>query len=453
MLRRVLAGFTSGVRRRFSQWLELKRRAIAAPPRTFLRLESLEDRLTPADLLYIAASSANDALWSDGANWVNMNDGTTGAAPKNNDTVTIQPGLFSFGKVGSPLNNEDDILNLQLSGLTMSGAVNQTVTIDKNLTVAGGASLSFGTIWGLAGSNFAINPVAGTFSWTGGTLAGNGTTITLGSSLTTNLTGGGAKALYGVVTLLNLGTINWVGGDINSTGIVAVTNGGVIDIQNDASWLKLGGNTDVATIVNQGNLRKTAGAGGNQSTTIAPDLDNQGNLQISAGTLYFSGKTKQSGANANTQLANGLLVWTRLDMTAGSLTGTGFIRGDVNNTGGSMIPTGLITLTGNYTQGASGTYVVNIDNLGNYGSLIVQANPNNVGGTVTLAGTLRVNRNAAYKPATNTLLFPLKWVAVAGDFTSESIPNNSWNDPNNNVLVEFVAEKTAAWYDLKVQPQ
>jgi autotransporter-associated beta strand protein len=104
------------------------RRAAARRPGTHLRLEALEDRLTPAMHTWTGASSST-VNWSDPTNW-------SGGAPAANETNVV----LNFGAAGALQKaNTDDIAGLVVTQFNFTDA-GYTLSATQGLTLTGGIS-------------------------------------------------------------------------------------------------------------------------------------------------------------------------------------------------------------------------------------------------------------------------------------------------------------------------
>jgi hypothetical protein len=109
----------------------------------------------------------------------------------------------------------------------------------------------------------------------------------------------------------------------------------------------------------------------------------------------------------------------------GTLKGVGTIQGNVNNSGGTVAPgasPGTLTITGNYTQGASGTLDMEIGGLTagtQYDQLVVQ-------GSTSLAGTLNTTLVNGFVPvAGNTFTLIQSTGPLTGTFSTVNQPTGS----------------------------
>jgi hypothetical protein len=158
----------------------------------------------------------------------------------------------------------------------------------------------------------------------------------------------------------------------------------------------------IETLVAMGGVRELGGAIDNQGTLsigvdtqsdpVAPlQLANHGALTIEGGRTFTPGVLTQSGG---TLFVNGTLDYgvQTLTFDGGTVQGGGTITaGTVSNTGGTVHPEnspGVLTVNGDYTQGAGGTLDTNINGAINFGQL-------KVNGAASLAGTLRATTSLA----------------------------------------------------------
>ncbi len=125
--------------------------------------------------------------------------------------------------------------------------------------------------------------------------------------------------------------------------------------------------------------------------TASDPLTNRGTVEVAAGSqMTLSGSNLlQDGVSART-VVNGTLTTPLVDLGAGFLSGSGTIIGAVSNTGGAVAPgasPGKLAIQGNYTQGADGSFDVEINGL----QQGVEHDWLAITGTASLAGTLRLN--------------------------------------------------------------
>lgn len=291
-------------------------------------------------------------------------------------------------------------------GINDSVLINSNVTVTLN-TQADCADVTLGSAFAtLTGSG--TLKVRGNLFWTGGTMSGSGRTI-LESNATLNIQN---TVTLNARTLENRGTILWGGGIFSVTGGAVITNSpdSFFRAENAVSS-SLGGGIAAGRIDNAGNFRKVVGSGTltlpsgltfNNSGTVEIESNllmcdggftNNGTVTLSPGTTnrltaggsgsgaFFTPATAlvdwtggtftlNSGAQLNgaglyrisagTVVANANLAIERLDLTGGTLGGTGAVTinglmnwslGTMSGGGRTIIPAG-VTLNAAMPSGA-----------------------------------------------------------------------------------------------------
>lgn len=308
--------------------------------------------------------------WSVAANW-NPNQ-VPGSA---DNAVITNSGTYAVTL------DEDATLN----SLTFGGASGQqTLTNNANtLTLNNASVVNTNSVFGLGGGRVnGILTINGRCIWTGGIMGSGSGAITFGTNATLLFDGtsGVDYPLVGNVT--NAGTIYLQNGNLQIyEANLFNLPGALLDIQSDAAIdLVLNGE-----IENQGVVRKTGGTG---TTTIWPQFDNSGTLDIQTGSVNLNGGGSDSGTiltqtgtaiifgggefvlETNFYSANAILGGARLDgngIISGLLTWTNGIIGHGNDT---------ITLATNSTlilNGTSGTDYPMTANLTNDGTILLQS--------------------------------------------------------------------------------
>ena len=235
------------------------------------RNPSLRDTDTVDDLSTVACSGGK--VWDGGAgtnNWFDANNWNSNTLPGSGDEVCIS--------------------NTALSTINYAGtATVRSVTSAEGFTLASGAltltsttqpsslaSLVFasGT---LTGSSSDLE-ITGPFTWSGGTLAGAGTTRANGG-LTLN---GNNKVLNR--TLVSNGDATWSSGIISFSSPASLVNtaGHTFDIQADLNMNWCCGSDPMPTFVNDGTVRKSAGAA---EADIQVGFPNNGSVSVDSGRL------------------------------------------------------------------------------------------------------------------------------------------------------------------------
>ncbi len=372
------------------------------------------------------------------------------------DPINISGGTLAVD-AASTVNN-----TLALSGGTLTGSGDLTVTTEFDLAggfLSGAGKLILGpgaqmNVTGGGDSRLIDSTAAGAaVNWTGGALTG----INVQGPF--NLVGSAAKVLsYGTVNLSGPGTSVWGGTGTLSMGYGATFNnqaGSTIDVQSPLSILSEVPTTGTAPVfTNAGTFRQTVTTGTTTFGTIGGILNyytpvaftNSGTVDVQTGTLSFLGGLSNSGdviiagaltatsgynqTGGSTILAGGTLGAPNVNLNGGDLSGNGTVAANLNNTAGQINPGGLgtagvIAITGNYIQGASGA--LNID-IGGTGS--GQFDRLTVSGTATLNGTLNVNLINGFAPAVGNSFQIMTFGSRSGDFASK----NGLNLPNGLVF-------------------
>ncbi|MDP1534380.1 MAG: hypothetical protein Q8L92_12470, partial [Rubrivivax sp.] len=160
----------------------------------------------------------------------------------------------------------------------------------------------------------------GPLTWRTGTLAGNGATLLTGA---VTLEGSSAKIIGSGRHITAYGQTTWSGGNLTIGQGAALqttfTNTGEFRDVDAGSRSLRGLESYLATFVNAGSYVKT-GAG--QTNVTALHFDNQGSLDIRAGTMWFRSGMTNSGL-IRTAPGAGMFV-----ISAGPLENTGTLAGD-----------------------------------------------------------------------------------------------------------------------------
>lgn len=375
----------------------------------------------------------------------------------NNGTVDLQTGTLEFGLSGGTSTNgafngaanttfrftsltlqaaaSVTAPNVVLSGLSniagtynvsagtsISGTANfsgNILNVGNTLDIFGTANFNSNnitaqtiTVNGLLSGTANVSPNAsGTFNFNG-TMSGAGATnIPAGATL--NI-GGSQPQLQR--TLNNSGTAiyNSVNSLVFSGGTFNNLAGGSFDARADNLIFASGGTN---LFSNAGTLEKTQGAG---TTNFNLNVTNTGTVEAKSGTLGFNAVYNQSAGTTRLNGGN-LSTTTLLNIQGGMLSGAGTITGHVQNaaTLAPGLSPGILNITGNYTQLASGTLAVEIGGT-TAGS---QHDQLNVSGTATLDGTLSTTLTGGYNPGFNDQIIVLTYGTRSGAFGTVNAPS------------------------------
>ncbi len=349
----------------------------------------------PADItnhgtLTLDGGPGQDQLLGSGGHTL-TNAGTLNlSADSGAPSMHITTALANTGIVNLAANSNADATAL----LTQSaGAFN--IGAGATFSSVNGVSLSGGTIANTGtfdGANF---------SHTGGSTTGNRIEL-CGGTLTAP---GPGTASFEIVDNAscnggNIAAGSTVGGgdDVrfrsfaaqNDVGNGSFTNDGTITLQSSAGHLvQLHGNT----LTNNGTLNFIG-------SSLAMTLINHGTVNIpnapGLGTYFYNLTITQ---DAGTLTDDGAVSGASLNMTGGTLRGVGTFTGTVTNSGGTVHPghsPGVLTITGDYTQGAGGTLAADVAGTtpgSGYSQLAVSGN-------VTIGGALAITTGAGFTPPT-----------------------------------------------------
>lgn len=332
--------------------------------------------------------------------WLSFQDqGSVSVGAGSTLHVTVGPGAFS-------------------TGASISGGGTLEFDQSAQMTLTSGISIGAATTLELTGEATFLGPGTftghGKFDWTGGTIDGD---LSVASTMATIISGPATKSLTSPARAPTSLTLH---------GSTTVTGSGEIDLSgtttlSNAGTMALGPGTTIGASVccaapdhftSTGTLQVAAGHGTATVTSLA--FGNSGTVKIKSGTLAVQTLSYRQTAGS-TQLAGGSLTAAQpVSIAGGKLTGSGKITGSVRNAGMVTPSTtaGVLTITGNYVQTGSGTLstVITGTTAGKkFGQL-------SVGGTATLAGTLRAVTGGGFKPGHGATFAVLVCHARSGKF-------------------------------------
>jgi predicted outer membrane repeat protein len=219
--------------------------------------------------------------------------------------------------------------------------------------------------------------------------------------------GGGIQTSFAPVTVTNStvsgNSANFLGGGIYTDGPVTVTDSALTDNSSGTfggGIYAAGGNPGTQTVTDSavsGNTAGTSGGGIYNAATLAV-----------RGLVTIDGGYIQTAAGTLTLEAGNTLVLAGLGTIDGSLSTAGTLAlGDATGPG-------LLTISGDYTQAATGTLSLNIGGTQagtDYSQLVVN-------GLATLDGTLDLHLVNGYQPQHRDRFHPLLWSSVSGTFAN-----------------------------------
>jgi hypothetical protein len=238
---------------------------------------------------------------------------------------------------------------------------------------------------------------------------------------------GGAVEVSGDSDSLYAGTFNNNGGTVTMSGSqfdhILVSgafnnNAGTVTLDVYQNSFSVGGafNNNGGTVI----------LSGNGDTLSANSFSNTGgSLLVGNGeSMSVTHDYTQAGAGASTKV-NGTLTATLTSIQGGTLSGSGTIVGDVNNSGGNVIPIDpgnptTLTINGNYTQGPNGTLTIDLSGTGS-GDFSVLA----VTGNAILGGTVDFTAIGGFTPVAGDDFTFLTFGSESGDFANMDF--TGWN--------------------------
>ena len=224
------------------------------------------------------------------------------------------------------------------------------------------------------------------------------------------------------------GVLDLQSGFTNYTSADSTLTGGTYEVSATLEWNAADVMTNAATIVLDGpssmirngsnalaNLASNTTAGSltiqNGHNLTTPSFTNAGSVTVGgSSTLSVTGDYTQTAGTTELQLGT-LNATSAVNIQGGALTGAGTVGGNVSNAGkvspGSSV--GILNISGNYTQTASGSLDVELGAGGESDQL-------NATGTATLGGTLNVSTLGGFIPNRGEQFQTMTFASRSGDF-------------------------------------
>jgi T5SS/PEP-CTERM-associated repeat protein len=277
--------------------------------------------------------------------------------------------------------------------------------------------------------------------------SGGGPTLTAGT-LVVGVTHSGSTVNPDTMTISNGGMVNDINGYIGDHGITGKVSNGVVNVTGGAQW----NNSGVLEVGLNGNGTLNIAGG-----TVSSVVGIVGVNGPSTGIVTLTG-----GASILTSsqfLDVGLFGTGRLDVGSGStviapqiqIGSTGLVNligsggtlvGNVTNNG-TLDPITTGNILGNYTQGAGGNTVFDINGANSYGQL-------DVTGNVDMAGTLTIDFTGGFKPRGET--FDL--INVAGSFSDSNMTVDLIGCKNCQLTFTFInGQFITTWTGPPAEPE
>ncbi|MBS0448361.1 MAG: hypothetical protein JSR59_20740 [Proteobacteria bacterium] len=328
--------------------------------------------------------------------------------------------------------------------------VGGTFNVDTSFD-APGFNMSGGTLSG----NGKVT-IAGGGTWAGGTMSGTGTTTFSGPLALVGNTDG--RVITGR-TVNFAGTTTWTNspGGVNAFGAVNASGGAVLN--NTGTWLDqiasnpstIGSNAGGAVFNNIGSYVKS----GASTTTFAATFNNKGTLDVDAGTLSLNAGGASTGSidvAAGATLNVGAGTYALSGMKAGTGTGTLQVSGSgvLNTQGANSFAGQLSTVGGSFN--ATGTFAasglnMSAGTLTGTGKVSFAGGGTWAGGTMSGTGTTTFSGPLALVGNTDGRIITGRTVNFAGTTTWTNSPGGVNAFGAVNASGGAVLNNTGTWLD------
>jgi T5SS/PEP-CTERM-associated repeat protein len=233
----------------------------------------------------------------------------------------------------------------------------------------------------------------------------------------------GFAGTTGTLHIMNGGAVSdsySVLGRSGGTGTATVDGAGSTWTNNGDLFVGSNGGIGMLIITQGGKVSNSIGyiGFGTASSTGTVEVDGAGSTWTSTGNVYVGGSESGPVGTGLLRVTNGGVVTTPNVIIGnnGMLTGTGTINGNVTNSGGTVSPgdaPGTLMVTGNYTQQASGTLLIDIA-----GHSPGQFSVLNVFGNANLSGALDPVLLNGFIPMIGQSFIFLDYASLSGAFSS-----------------------------------
>ena len=343
--------------------------------------------------------------------FVNNNPGAeirkTGAGSVTFSNITLTSNDASFNvQDGSILLTGttvfNNVLTIDATGSALTFASNN-ITFNDGSRIEGNVNQASGTVT-IAGAT----TLNGVYDWTGAsTLAGGGVlTVSPGSQL---LLSNSQIHTFNSLTVNNNGStiVDSSGNVFRMNGAATFNNNNLIEFTNGSGSAVIDSITGAGGVFNNnpGSELRIAGGGGVVVNSPVVFSNTAANINILSGSFSVSGVTLTLDTNSFLQ-------------------GNGTYVGDVNNQAGTVSPggsgnIGLLTITGNYTQGAAARLLIDLQGATNPG---VDYDWLQVGGSATLDGVVAIQPVNGFAAAVNDNFTFLTATITTADFAKYQFP-------------------------------
>ena len=317
----------------------------------------------------------------------------------NNGLLDLRAGTLSLGAGGT---HTGDFNTATGTVLQFTGG---THIMDSGSDTSGPGDIAFtgGTSTYSTGSTYTVS---------GDTGINGGDAIFNINAVTNSLTHGSGS--FGGGSTGNITTSTWMptsGVTLNDIDLILAANG-----TNTLTGINVN-SAGTATVTNQGSLTVNG-------STIGSNFTNTGIFIVNGSLNNLSGTATQSAGNFILGAGSDITT-ANLNVVGGTLTGTGTINGNVNNSGGILAAgssPGTLIIGGNYIQGAGATFQAELAGTALAGT---DYDLLSVGGTTSLAGTLDIQLFGGYAGAIGDQFDIIQSGGeIAGDFAAVNVPTS-----------------------------
>lgn len=295
-------------------------------------------------------------------------------------TGTFNAGLSTI--VMNPSSGTKTFANgaTSIRNLTINGAVGTTVLLSSNITVSGNLTLQSGT-FDVTASNYQVS-VGGNYTNSGGTLNARSGTFVFNGTIDQDLNAGGltsSQRFYNLTVSKLSGDLDLVSTNIRVVNQLNLTTGtfhaNAQDIYVNGNWANTGGTFNAGTgtvyFVSSGTVNLNANTSTNTfnnvdiskssggQVTLLSNINVNGNLVVTSGTLFANGKTINFGDAAadNFTIASG----ATMNVDGGSF--LNLYGGTTNNVNGTFQLVGSSASNrATISRRTTGNYTVNFNN-------------------------------------------------------------------------------------------
>jgi len=363
---------------------------------------------------------------------ITLSSGATVVSALTNDNSTVAVDDSSTLTVKGDFNNQNSAVTNTTGSSTLNANANFNNSGGSALNVLSGGSLNVASTFNnTQNSSFNLTDGSATVGVAGTktrVLTNAGSTITVddsaltvnggflneglgGVGATTNIRDGATLTAFSILNVNGPASFNVTSGSAVTANLMDNSSGATLTV--DASTLTL---SDAPSL----------GAVGTLSTDYLATTNIQNGATLKATVVW---NTNGGVLNINNATVDTKDLW---NMTGATLNGSGTIKGNVHNTGGTIdvsdpgMPS-LLTINGNYTQGSNGTLLIDIlgTGAGQYSVL-------DVTGTATLDGTLDINFINGFTAGSFNFL---DFGSLVGDFSSVDIVGGLCDGCSDTIVI------------------